>query len=234
MTFDRSFLDPVGTGSALSGASPGRAGPLQPNPDDAALARALLQLTLALADASRGELVPHCLAEGAAALLGADAAALCTLEPEGDVLRLRVGTGRLAGRTGELLPVEGSLAGRALRTAQPQTTDDALADVRVYRAVRAGDDAVGPLLALPLVIADRAVAVLLVARAPGGAPFASRDAERVRPLAEAGAAALETLRALGVEHPMVSGSGPTVFGISDDPDVVARLHAAGYPRALAA
>jgi 4-diphosphocytidyl-2-C-methyl-D-erythritol kinase len=46
--------------------------------------------------------------------------------------------------------------------------------------------------------------------------------------------ALETLRALGVEHPMVSGSGPTVFGISDDPDVVARLHAAGYPSALAA
>ena len=33
---------------------------------------------------------------------------------------------------------------------------------------------------------------------------------------------------------MVSGSGPTVFGISDDPEVVARLHAAGYPRAVAA
>jgi 4-diphosphocytidyl-2-C-methyl-D-erythritol kinase len=46
--------------------------------------------------------------------------------------------------------------------------------------------------------------------------------------------ALEALRALGVEHPMVSGSGPTVFGVSADPDVIGRLHAAGYPRALAA
>jgi 4-diphosphocytidyl-2-C-methyl-D-erythritol kinase len=46
--------------------------------------------------------------------------------------------------------------------------------------------------------------------------------------------ALEALRAHGVQHAMVSGSGPTVFGISDDPGVVARLHAAGYPRAVAA
>ena len=33
---------------------------------------------------------------------------------------------------------------------------------------------------------------------------------------------------------MVTGSGPTVFGIGDDPDAVAKLHAAGYPRAVAA
>jgi 4-diphosphocytidyl-2-C-methyl-D-erythritol kinase len=46
--------------------------------------------------------------------------------------------------------------------------------------------------------------------------------------------ALEALREAGVAHPLVSGSGPTVFGISDDPDAVARLHAAGYPRAVAA
>ena len=46
--------------------------------------------------------------------------------------------------------------------------------------------------------------------------------------------ARSALRAAGVEHPMVTGSGPTVFGFSDDPDAVARLHAAGYPRAVAA
>ncbi len=33
---------------------------------------------------------------------------------------------------------------------------------------------------------------------------------------------------------MVSGSGPTVFGLSDDPEAVARLHEAGYPRAVVA
>ena len=46
--------------------------------------------------------------------------------------------------------------------------------------------------------------------------------------------ALEALRAAGVEDPMVTGSGPTVFGISDDPEVLERLRAAGYPRACAA
>jgi 4-diphosphocytidyl-2-C-methyl-D-erythritol kinase len=46
--------------------------------------------------------------------------------------------------------------------------------------------------------------------------------------------ALEALREAGVEHPMVSGSGPTVFGVSDDPDAVDRLRAAGYHRAVAA
>ncbi len=45
--------------------------------------------------------------------------------------------------------------------------------------------------------------------------------------------ALEALREAGVEYPMVTGSGPTVFGISDDPDALARLREA-YPRAVAA
>jgi 4-diphosphocytidyl-2-C-methyl-D-erythritol kinase len=46
--------------------------------------------------------------------------------------------------------------------------------------------------------------------------------------------ALEALRSAGVQHPMVTGSGPTVFGIGDGPDAVQRLRAAGYPRAVAA
>jgi 4-diphosphocytidyl-2-C-methyl-D-erythritol kinase len=45
--------------------------------------------------------------------------------------------------------------------------------------------------------------------------------------------ALEALREAGVEHPMVTGSGPTVFGISADPDALARLRET-YPRAVAA
>jgi 4-diphosphocytidyl-2-C-methyl-D-erythritol kinase len=46
--------------------------------------------------------------------------------------------------------------------------------------------------------------------------------------------ALDALREAGIEHPMVSGSGPTVFGLSDDPEAVDRLRAAGYERAVAA
>jgi len=45
--------------------------------------------------------------------------------------------------------------------------------------------------------------------------------------------ALDALRAAGVEDPMVTGSGPTVFGISDDPEALAAIRAR-YPRAVAA
>jgi 4-diphosphocytidyl-2-C-methyl-D-erythritol kinase len=46
--------------------------------------------------------------------------------------------------------------------------------------------------------------------------------------------ALEALAHAGAEHPMVTGSGPTVFGRSDDPErVVARLSEHGY-RGIAA
>jgi 4-diphosphocytidyl-2-C-methyl-D-erythritol kinase len=46
--------------------------------------------------------------------------------------------------------------------------------------------------------------------------------------------ALDALREAGVTHPMVTGSGPTVFGLGHDPEALERLHAAGYPRAVAA
>ena len=45
--------------------------------------------------------------------------------------------------------------------------------------------------------------------------------------------ALEALREAGVRDPMVTGSGPTVFGISDDPEALARIRER-YPRAVAA
>ncbi|HEX6021069.1 MAG TPA: hypothetical protein VFZ00_03675 [Solirubrobacter sp.] len=45
--------------------------------------------------------------------------------------------------------------------------------------------------------------------------------------------ALDALREAGVQHPMVTGSGPTVFGISDDPDALGRVRKR-YPRAVAA
>jgi 4-diphosphocytidyl-2-C-methyl-D-erythritol kinase len=73
-------------------------------------------------------------------------------------------------------------------------------------------------------------------RIRAGEPFEYvNDLERAaRRLCAAIDPALEALREIGVEHPMVTGSGPTVFGTSDDPDAVLRLHAAGYPRAIAA
>jgi 4-diphosphocytidyl-2-C-methyl-D-erythritol kinase len=57
-----------------------------------------------------------------------------------------------------------------------------------------------------------------------------RAARRLCPLIDR---ALQALRDVGAEQPMVTGSGPTVFGISDDPEALAFLQHA-YPRAVAA
>lgn len=46
--------------------------------------------------------------------------------------------------------------------------------------------------------------------------------------------ALEALKSAGVQRPLVTGSGPTVFGYSDDPEAPQRLRAAGYARAQSA
>ncbi len=46
--------------------------------------------------------------------------------------------------------------------------------------------------------------------------------------------ALEALRSAGAQRPLVTGSGPTVFGYSDDPEAPQRLRAAGYARAQSA
>ena len=62
------------------------------------------------------------------------------------------------------------------------------------------------------------------------------DLERpARALCPAIEPAIEALHSVSVRHPMVTGSGPTVFGFSQEPlEAVARLHAAGHVRAVAA
>jgi 4-diphosphocytidyl-2-C-methyl-D-erythritol kinase len=55
-------------------------------------------------------------------------------------------------------------------------------------------------------------------------------ARRLCPLIEP---ALAALRDVGAEHAMVTGSGPTVFGLSGDPEALAFIRRR-YPRAVAA
>jgi 4-diphosphocytidyl-2-C-methyl-D-erythritol kinase len=72
-------------------------------------------------------------------------------------------------------------------------------------------------------------------RAGGDVPAVNDLEAPARRLCRAIDPALEALATAGAEHPMVTGSGPTVFGRSDDPErAVARLRAAGYARATAA
>jgi len=103
--------------------------------------------------------------------------------------------------------------------------DAALSTAAVYREFDAGDRPRSP---------EELEAAAARLRA-GGEPPAVNDLEAAaRRLCPAIEPALDALRAAGVERPMVTGSGPTVFGYSDDPDAPARLRAAGYPRAVGA
>jgi 4-diphosphocytidyl-2-C-methyl-D-erythritol kinase len=70
----------------------------------------------------------------------------------------------------------------------------------------------------------------------GGAPPAENDLEAAaRLLCPAIDRALDALRAAGAERVLVTGSGPTVFGVATDPEAVAaRARAAGHGRAVAA
>lgn len=104
--------------------------------------------------------------------------------------------------------------------------DAALSAAEVYRAY----DVLG------LARGDDELAAEAERLRAGGEPQPVNDLEQAaRRLCRAIDPALEALAAAGAEHPMVTGSGPTVFGRADDPErVAARLHQAGYARAVAA
>lgn len=165
------------------------------SPDElAAVLAALGRVSEALTRPAERENLVRTVAEEAAALLAPASALVCTLEPEGDVLRVRTGVGALARHEGELLPLEGSVEGRAVLTAAPLRVPDLAADPHAYRPRERGI-AAGPALVLPLRAAGRPVGVLLVARAAGAPLFDARDEARLGMLADAAGAALENVRA---------------------------------------
>lgn len=131
------------------------------------------------------------LVEQAADLFRASGAALYTMEPgEDGILRTRFGIGLFADREGELLPIEGSFAGRTLLAGEPQNTADLTADRRTYRPKERGL-LVGPALAIPLLTEGERSAVIVVAREPGSAPFSAMELEVVDPASEVFGVALE-------------------------------------------
>jgi 4-diphosphocytidyl-2-C-methyl-D-erythritol kinase len=67
----------------------------------------------------------------------------------------------------------------------------------------------------------------------GARPFVNDLEAAARSLCPAIDTALDEVRAMGAEHVMVSGSGPTVFGVFGDLEQ-ARAAVAGHPRALVA
>ena len=135
-----------------------------------------LQTTLlqALGRPAERERLFRLIAERAALLLDASAI-VCTVEPEGDALLARVGTGALAAQEGTLLPLEGSFEGMAASAGASARTAALRADPRAYLADERELPA-GPALAVALPGAGvGAVGVLLLAREAGEPEFSAED-----------------------------------------------------------
>lgn len=154
-----------------------------------AVLAAFRRISEAVTRPAESERLFRTIAEEAATLLAPASAITCTLEPEGDLLRTRVGTGALARHEGEHLPLEGSLAGRAVLTGEPQRTPDVASDPDVFRP-RERCLPAGPGLAVPLRAAGRAVGALLVVRQAGAPAFDERDAHRLLQVAEVAGSAV--------------------------------------------
>ena len=126
----------------------------------------------------------------AAAVLDASATLLFAAAGA-DPLRVGAGTGLLADAEGEMLPREGTLAGRALAGVEP-VTSPALS-LEAGHPLEGGMEA-GPALAVALPAGDCAAVVLLAARPVGAAPFTAAEAEAMAVLAAAAGPVLEASR----------------------------------------
>lgn len=171
---------------------PGASGASPLPPHAAAELLALYQrVTRALMRPAEAARITLTVVEEATCLVGATGAVLYVPDLEDDgVLRALAGAGSLSGWEGELLPTDGSFVGRAIQTGEGQHSPDLAVDARAYPLREAGRE-VGPALALPLRGASENVAVLLIAREPGGAAFSSDDTVVVGATAELFAVALE-------------------------------------------
>lgn len=152
--------------------------------------RAQQRIAGTAAHASDTARVHRALADALADALAASAA-IATVEMEGSALRVRAGTGPLEAVEGELLPVDGSLAGAAFSSGTPRATGDVAACVDAVLAER--ELPAGAYLAVPLMAEGRAVAVALAVRARGERMFGAADAAALamiaEPLADVAAAA---------------------------------------------
>ncbi|MFM9917942.1 GAF domain-containing protein [Lacisediminihabitans sp. H27-G8] len=101
--------------------------------------------------------------------------------------------------TGRIFPAAGSLAASVLEGKQPRLVGDGGADAQVF----AIENALGPMMAVPLISAGRAEGVLLVARVAGGLRFTPADLEMTADFAGQASLAVQLARARASEQRML-------------------------------
>jgi signal transduction histidine kinase len=138
--------------------------------------------------------VLHAICQQLQRLTDAEGCGLALLEDDPDHLELRAVVGPQADiLRGTRIPTHGSFAAEALRTNQPQRSDDAQNDPRGYRkSLVLGNTRT--ILSVPMKTRQRAVGVLSIYNKLDGRGFTERDAELATFFANQAAAAIENAR----------------------------------------
>ncbi|GAA2734531.1 sensor histidine kinase [Streptomyces nogalater] len=131
------------------------------------------------------------IAERAREISGSALAAVATPVQDADALAVELAIGRQAdAHRGLVLPVEGTLTGRAFALGAPVTSPDVAHDERVTQGPPrfAG---LGPAVAVPIGREDRVRGVVLLARETGAGDFSDKETEPLRGFAAQAAVAME-------------------------------------------
>src|SRR4029077_1608196 len=127
-------------------------------------------------------------------LTDADGVALALLEEDEHYFKLQTVIGPGAAEVqGTLIPVDGSFAGTAMRTNQPQRSDDAQNDPRGYQPSLRLRDA-HSMLSVPMRTRERQVGAISIYNKQHAIGFTDRDAELATLFAQQAAVAIENAR----------------------------------------
>ena len=147
------------------------------NEENAAL-RALARQTAEVADTTA---LLAILCDAASAQCGGQGATLVAIgDREGELVSA---VGILAPARGRRFALAGSLAKEVVQSREVAMVEDFSTTQRPL-ARRMGDLAIGPMLVAPLIAHERVLGVLAVARDPRSIPFSTRDAQRLRAVAD--------------------------------------------------
>ena len=126
-------------------------------------------------------------------LMSAGAAAIRLVTEDGQHLRLIASAGLVTSLLlGDLLPVEGSLAGHCFRSGRPVLTNEVSVDVRLSPELKLAST-LRAVLIVPLMVRDRPIGVLLVGAAEPGS-YSAQDQTLLSLFADQAATAIENAR----------------------------------------
>jgi signal transduction histidine kinase len=156
---------------------------------------ALRDITARVLAGETKESLLESIADHARGLASADAATVMTRSDVGGELVVSAASGARAPELhGQHVPVEGSISGAVMRTAESLSFDDVLQDPRGYKPIlNLGGH--GPAFFVPLRVPGGVVGTLMVANLKGGKKFTANTRSLVESLADAASVALDYDRA---------------------------------------